>query len=430
MKPPLLFLSQCLPYPPHSGVTNRNYNILLQLRKGFEVTLIAHSRVNHQRDAAARARAVEVLEAKGIRVAATAPIGAETSRLRRMWDHSRSCLTRRAYTHYEYRNPALTEQLRSVLRQTTPALVHMDSLDLHGWLGELPAVPITCTHHSIESELLALRAEQIRSPVLARYIRYQAARLEELERELCPRFGLNLMMSELDAARLRALAPAARTAVVPNGVDTDYVRPQKEVETIRGRVVFLGPSYMFPNRDAIDFFLEESWALVRQAHPAATLTLIGRTSEADRERFERVPGVRSVGYVDDVRPYLAEAECCIAPLRVGGGTRLKILDYWAMEKPVVSTSIGCEGLETADGDNIFIRDDGKSFAEAVSLVLSERGVRQAVGIAGRRIADERYSWNAIGRTLRKTYRELLASAMKAPGSGAARNKPESRSAPV
>jgi polysaccharide biosynthesis protein PslH len=310
----------------------------------------------------------------------------EHSSSRLMWDHFRSAALRRVYTRFVYESREFEASLRSHLEREHFDLVHMDSLDLHAWLGELPEVPITCTHHSIESELLRLRAEQIRSPLLARYIQHQAALVEQLERELCPRFDLNLMMSEVDAARLRALASEAPTAVVPNGVDTEYMQPQREVEPVRGRVVFLGPSYMFPNRDAIEFFLEESWPLVRQAHAAATLTLIGRTSEADRERFERIPGVRSVGYVDDVRPHLAEAECCIAPLRVGGGTRLKILDYWAMGKPVVSTSIGCEGLDTADGENIFIRDEGKSFAEAVALVLSDGAVRQAVASAGREAA--------------------------------------------
>jgi len=118
---------------------------------------------------------------------------------------------------------------------------------------------------------------------------------------------------------------------------------------VPGRVTFLGPTYMFPNRDAVDFFLANSWPLVRQRCPDGTFHLIGKNSADEKARFESHPGVTCNGHVPDIRPHFAESAVSVVPIRVGGGTRLKILDAWSMGKAVVSTSVGCEGLKTVDG---------------------------------------------------------------------------------
>ena len=119
--------------------------------------------------------------------------------------------------------------------------------------------------------------------------------------------------------------------------------------------------------------------------------------------------MRCQGYVPDVRPHFAEAACSVVPLRVGGGTRLKILDAWSMGKAIVSTSIGCEGLETVDGENIMIRDDPSEFAKAVVDVLRDEGLRNRLGRNGRKTAEEIYAWPVIGRKLNAVYQDLLAA---------------------
>jgi polysaccharide biosynthesis protein PslH len=406
-RPILLFLSQCLPYPPHSGVTNRTFNILRQLQKEFDVTLFAFSRPNHQADARARDLAAEALERHGIRVAGAVPIRAATSLPVRAWDHARSVAMRKPYTYYEYESAELLGCLREWLSRNTPELVHVDSLDLYGWLQHLPDLPTCCTHHSIESELLRLRGDRIGSAVASKYIHHQAGLVEEVERRLCPDMDLNVMMSDLDGERLRSLAPGSRTVTVANGVDVEFMQPDPRTPQVDGRVLFLGPTYMFPNRDAVEYFLAESWEPVRSGYQGASLTLIGRSAPEDRERYGRSPAVSSEGYVDDVRPHIAAARCCIVPLRVGGGTRLKILDYWAMGKAVVSTSLGCEGLDTVDGENILIRDDPAEFAEAVVQVLSDPVLRRRLEENARRTAEESYSWDIIGEGMRNAYREIL-----------------------
>jgi glycosyltransferase involved in cell wall biosynthesis len=406
----ILFLSQCLPYPPHSGVTSRTFNILKQLAKEFDITLLAFSRSNHQPDENARNLSRQALEKVVTCVYPPIPVTSQFSITRRLWDHLRSVATMRAYTYYEYWSEAFHAQLRTVISKRRVDLVHIDSLDLHRWLSILPAVPTICTHHSIESQLLRLRADRIGSKILSRYIVHQANLVEKVEKDWCPRISANVMMSDLDGERLRGLAPGSHTIVVTNGVDTDYFMPEKGPPPIPGRVVFLGPLYMFPNRDAVDYLLREIWPRIRAVNRGASLHLIGPVSEADRARYNNYEGVTSLGYVADVRPHLAQACCSVVPLRVGGGTRLKILDAWAMGKAVVSTHIGCEGLKCIDGENILIRDHPHAFAEAVLEVICDAGLRSKLGENGRKAAEEFYSWDVVGRDLRKHYVKLLRRA--------------------
>src|SRR5437773_3445710 len=255
-RPRVLFLSQCLPYPPHSGVANRTFNILRQLQAAYDVDLVAFSRVFHQPDRAARETAEEALRKVIAFVAEATPIPNEQSAPRKIWDHLRSLLSGRAYTYYQYHSRRFATRLHAVLRARRPDLVHLDSLDFHRWLPELPHVPVTCTHHDIESELLRLRARRLDQAVLRQYVLLQAARVQRLERELCARFALNVVMSEIDGQRLRALAPGATTTVVPNGTDTEHFRPNGAC-SVTGRVAFVGPTYSHPNRDAVEFLLRE-----------------------------------------------------------------------------------------------------------------------------------------------------------------------------
>src|SRR5205814_1766721 len=130
-------------------------------------------------------------------------------------------------------------------------------------------------------------------------------------------------------------------------------------------------AYSHPNRDAVEFLLQDIWPRIRTIEAPATLHLIGRNADADRARYAAAPGVSPLGYVADIRPVLAEARCCVVPIRIGGGTRLKILDAWAMGKAVVSTSVGCEGLDAVDGENILVRDTPDAFTDAVVEVLHD-----------------------------------------------------------
>lgn len=408
-RPRLLFLSQCLPFPPHSGVTNRTFNILKQLAKEFEVSLVAFSRRNHQPSAESRSHSRVELSRIVHRVFLPAPIPSEWSPLRKVAVHLSSVLSGSPYTKYDYRSSVFASELEGAIATGPFDFVHLDSLDLFDWIPKLPHAAVACTHHNIESELLRLRATRTHPPLLGRYVGHQARLMQHIESKVSTTLALNVVTSDIDGARLRRLAPGARVLTVPNGVDTDYFSPQSNVEVEPNSVAFLGPSYMLPNRDGVEYFLDAMWPRVRQQVPTATLRLIGRISPQDKRRFETRPGVTALGYVPDVRHHLAAASVCIVPLRIGGGTRLKILDSWAMGNAVVSTSIGCEGLEAKDGENILVRDDPKEFAQATTDVMRDAQLRAHLGAGARRTAELRYSWDALGRTLCEAYQRLLVT---------------------
>ena len=227
------------------------------------------------------------------------------------------------------------------------------------------------------------------------------------ERVWCPRVDLNVTVSEVDRDALHAVAPDARVAVVPNGVDVDYFRLQQDEGA--SKVVFVGGSSWFPNVDAMRYFGDAILPLVRQRGASPDVVWVGSTTAQERDAFRRDYGIDATGYVEDTRPYVQQAACCIAPIRVGGGTRIKILDAWAMGKAVVSTSIGCEGLAAADSDNILVRDDPRAFAEAVLAVLNDASLRQRLGRAGRSTAERVYSWETIGRGMIAEYLAVAAT---------------------
>lgn len=403
----ILFMSQCLPYPPFSGVTRRTYNILDQLAKSFNVTLLPFYRKNHQKDEEALRAARDALESTIFKVLEPVPITSEQARWRFAWSHLRSVVTRRPYTYYEYGSRRFLEQLENETDGRRFDLVHFDSMDLYRWFDHLTGVPVACTHHSIESALLGLRAERLGNPFARMYLRWQARQLECVEREYAPRVTINLMMSAVDAQRLEQIAPKSRTFVVPNGVDTSKFSVSSSSPADLKSIVFLGPLYMYPNWDGIRFFVHESWPNIRAAEPDARLTLIGKASREQISELESANGVRVLGFVDDVRPTIAAARCCIAPLRIGGGTRLKILEYWAMGKPVVSTSIGCEGLAAKDEDNILLRDDAAGLASAVLRILSDPDFASSLGRSARATVEANYTWDRIGSDLRRLYQDLI-----------------------
>jgi glycosyltransferase involved in cell wall biosynthesis len=231
----------------------------------------------------------------------------------------------------------------------------------------------------------------------------QARFMEETERRWCGRLALNVMVSPHDAPLLENLVPSARTSIVPNGVDLDEFQP---VGSGGDGVAYVGGTTPFPNLDALEFFGDEVLPHLRAKLPHLRIRWIGRASSAERARFQQ-SGVELTGYVDDVRPLMAEAACHIVPLRVGGGTRLKILNSWAMGKPVVATSIGCEGLDAKDGQNVLIRDDPRSFADAIVRLLADCELRESIGKAGRATVERLYSWDAIGDALIERYLAIV-----------------------
>lgn len=403
-RPRLLFLCHTLPWPPDGGPWIRTYHILRLLSRAFDVTALCFERaatagngvswdVATGREALGRFADVEVFR-----------IPQRHSRLRWVWDHARSTVLGRVYTTYLFHSREFRRRLTAFVQSGQFDIVHVDSLDLSEYLPALDGLPVVCVHHDIQSALLHRRAGVETNVWRRGYLRYQAVLMEQQERYWCDRIALNVTVSEADAAVLRRIAPAARVAVVPNGVDVDEFSPT-DASTGEG-LAFAGGAVAFPNPDALAYFCEDILPHLRAVEPHLPVKWIGRASAEQQQYHRETYDVELTGYVPDARPLMSAAACHIVPLRAGGGTRLKILNSWAMGKAIVSTSIGCEGLAAVDGENLLIRDDPKHFAEAILQLLRDPEQRRRLGAGGRATAERLYSWEVIGEAMNAAYQSI------------------------
>ena len=400
-KPELLYLSHRLPTPPHNGAALRTFNTIRVLSESYRITAVCFDRTDailaqlgleHRVDALRPYADVEVF-----------PIPQQQSRLRLIVDHARSVLTDEAYTIFGYDSSQYAAAIKRALAEHDFAMVHVDSLDLARFIPLFTGLPVACTHHNVESQLLRRRA--LTEPPLRRaYLNFQAAKLKRLEEFWLPRVAVNIAVSEGDAQTFRAMAPGARVEIAPNGVDIDFFTPGTGRE--QSGTVFVGGTNWFPNKDGLEWFHKHILPELRALGEAGPVTWVGRCTADDEERFGGPNGVAFTNYVPDVRPYLQRAACVIAPLRVGGGTRLKILDAWACGSAVVATSQGSEGLVRVDGVNILIADEPRAFARAIQRVINDPSLRASLGREGRATVEQHYSWSSIGGKLAEVYTEL------------------------
>jgi sugar transferase (PEP-CTERM/EpsH1 system associated) len=259
-----------------------------------------------------------------------------------------------------------------------------------------PAVLFT---HNVEAEIWRRHSETTRNPVSHFLLAQQWRRMLRFERDALGRFDLVLGVSDADAQTFERLYPGALDAplhVVQTGVDTSFFAPQTG-GVKRAHLVFTGSMDWLPNVDAMQYFVREILPLIRSAEPDATLSIVGRSPIPAVKRLALETGIEITGRVQDVRPHIAEAAVYVVPLRIGGGTRLKIFEAMAMGKAVVSTAIGAEGLPVTAGENIIVADEPESFAKAVINLIRDHQLRQRIETEARRLVVERYDWSAVSR---------------------------------
>lgn len=219
-------------------------------------------------------------------------------------------------------------------------------------------------------------------------------KLRRYETGACRRVNTTVAVSSADQTLLAALAPSALIQAVPTGVDTEYFVPDGTPE-IPGEIVYVGSMDWQPNEDAVLNFMQEVLPRIQQAVPGAHFTVVGRNPSDTLRRKAQRCGVALTGTVDDVRPHLRQAGVCVVPLRIGGGTRLKIFEAMAMGKAVVSTSVGAEGLPLVDGRHYLRSDEPSAFANAVITLLGNPARRRELGRAGRELVERHYSWAQV-----------------------------------
>ena len=274
-------------------------------------------------------------------------------------------------------------------------LVFCDFLQTAAPLRDLEARPKVVFEHNVEFLLRKRKWQREERPLRRLIYSAEWKKTRRIESAVCRLFDHVITVSEDDRQTLTEEFGTTRSSAIPAGVDTDFFHPSLE-NPLPGRMVFVGSMDWDPNEDGAVWFLRDIYPRIRAAIPGASLAIVGRApSPRLRAIADKVPGVEITGWVPDVRPHVAKAEVVVVPLRVGGGTRIKIPEAMAMAKAVVSTPIGAEGLTFSDGRQIRIAEQPNHFARAVVELVSNANLRGSIAQAARHEVVTRYGWGPV-----------------------------------
>lgn len=403
----VLLVSPMAPSPPRFGAQARTHGLLSNLAQRHDLSAV----VLHD-DPETPGTSGPAMRAYCRDVAFVANPHAASGWRRRALQ-ARSWLTRRSYQRHLFDAPALQDVLDRVLggQRFDVVFVNLPYL-AHYRLRRSPpgttAPAVVIDSHDVGYDL-ARQVAASSAPLGQRL--HARINWRKLAREELAAYNTAdgvCVCSTADQKRLAADAPSATTVVIPNAADVEHLQPRGTDPAPDGRtVLFFGLLATVPNVDGVLYFLREIWPLIAAARPDARFVLVG-AQPAPAILAHAGPGVTVVGPVDDLRPHLSAAAVVVVPLRLGSGTRLKILEAWAMARPVVSTALGAEGLDALSGRQLLLADQPSEFASAVLRILAEPALADQLGRAGRALAVERYSWRGAAEALEAFFRQVLA----------------------
>ncbi len=328
----------------------------------------------------------------------------QVSRKRRM--QLASLFSPHSYERLVEYQPALQATLNRMLERSNYDFINVEFAQMSYY--QFPnSTRLVLDEHNIEYDILRRTsvAEQTLGRKLYNYCNYLKLRHEE--RAAWRRFDGCTVTSARDQQLLLRDCPNAQTEVVPNAVDINFFRPSRHRPDPM-TILFFGAIHYYPNTDALSFLVRDIMPQIRRRHPNARLVVVGSTS-ADLVTKFAAEGVTMTNAVPDVRPYIEQAAVVVSPLRIGGGTRLKILEAMAMGKPVVSTTIGAEGIDVTHGKDLLLADTASDFADEVGRLLDGPELAAHIGNDARQLIETTYDWRSSVAKLESFYTRLLAA---------------------
>jgi sugar transferase (PEP-CTERM/EpsH1 system associated) len=410
----ILWLSAGLLLPLDKGGKLRTWHLLRHLAARHDIEFVAYAD-------SGRAKA----EIEGMRAVASAvhvverPPAPPKGSLAFYAEAARHVVRSLPYAIGSYYSPEYTATVRDLLASGRFDLVVCDFLMPAVNLPDTLPCPAILFTHNVEAEIWRRHAETAPPGVRRWLLDAQYRRMARFERAAVRRFDLLLAVSDADAQTLDRLYGPLRQPVhvVPTGVDTEYFAP-RDTPVRHHHLVFTGSMDWLPNEDGIVHFVRDMLPRIRQVEPSTTLSIVGRDPTPAVRSLEAEYGVTVTGRVEDVRPFVAEGAVYIVPLRIGGGTRLKIFEAMAMGKPIVSTTVGAEGLPVSDGLHLLLADTPEEFAHAVVRLLQNQTERARLGDAARHLVKEQFDWASVSGHLEAALKAAAARPARTSGSTA------------
>jgi glycosyltransferase involved in cell wall biosynthesis len=410
----ILYVSQVPPSPPRYGAQVRIHGLMTALAERHEVSSVCCASSEEEAEGARRAMGAYCREVHVVvDPTSEAALGKRLLQLR-------SLASLHSFERHLFTTVRMQRRLDAVLSARRFDVVNVEGpFVVHHRFRAAPAgAPpprVVLDEHNVEFDVARQIAGREDASVVRRlYAGVNWRKMRREEQGAWARVDALTVTSAHDEARVRAVHPAARVAIVPNAVDVERYRPSPGDPRPDGRtLLFFGALDYYPNADALALLVDEIWPRVLATHPSARLRIVGRRPPSWLAA-RGVPGLEVLGFVEDLRPVLAAAAAVVVPLRLGGGTRLKILEAMAMARPIVSTRIGAEGIAVAHGRDVLLADEPERFAAEARRLLDDAALGARLGSSARALVEARYSWRASARVLEGLLEELAAAPQAAP----------------
>jgi glycosyltransferase involved in cell wall biosynthesis len=398
--------------PVDSGGKIRSYNLLRQLASEHEVTFLSY--YGGKRDTKYEAEIVQQLPG-----AHTTYTAAPESTLVQSLDYILRLTAKAPYAVTKFTHPEVRRTVGQWLSQKRFDVAISDFLSASLNFPDVRPIPAVLFQHNFETLLWQRMAKEEMSPVRRLAYRLEAAKMANYERRALGKFDHVIAVSDRDRDEMRAVDPHCPITVVPTGVDIEKYPIVPSASGDPPILIFTGSMDWEPNIDAVEYFCKEIWPEVLDVFPEARLQIVGRSPHR-RVQSLASACIEVTGTVPSVTSYLRNATVVVVPLRIGGGTRLKIFEAMAMGKALVSTSIGAEGLDVTHGRDILLADDAASFTQAILQLLRDPSRRQGYEQAAAAQA-RRYDWSRIAERFADVLRQTISgfrSSSKVDGSAA------------
>ena len=397
----ILQLTPRMPWPLTDGGAIGIYNITKSLAElGHRITMVTYPLDDPG----------ETREAVGA-ISQYAKVEMVSRPLPPRWKVLARTIFRGAYPIERRMMPEMFELLRGILERERFDIVHVDHAHMgpYGlWIKERYGLPIVLREHNFEALIYERFAKTESNPLKRVIARIHGGRLKREEIRFLKEFDAIAAITEEDAAIMRSYVPETKIRIIPAGVDTEFFR-QSELPEDPDQILWIGSLAWDPNHDAVRYFLTSIFPRILAERPSAKFDIIGTDSERVRSISTKFgTSVRIRGRVPDVRDFLANSAVLVVPLRIGGGMRLKLLDFFASGKAVVATSIAAEGNLAQSGQELIIADSTENFADSILNLLSDPGERQRLASQARRLVVQQYSWKRIGEDLIRQYEDVLS----------------------
>ena len=408
----ILWISHFVPYPPKGGCFQRSYNLIKEVSRNNNIYLIAlrhKDKTTHPEVETNKAKSeLEKLCKKVIILDISSFSG-----LNYYYMALKSIFNINPLTVNLFISKDIGNIIVNLVHDIKIDVAHYDTISLCEYMHHSGSVPKILNHHGVESFMIRRRVNNEPNLMKKLYLLLESYKLRKYEERNCHKFYMNLTVSEEDKLMLTKISPRSRFEVVENGVDVDYFK-QKDDHDNTNRLIFAGRMDQYSNVDAIMQFCRNVWPLVKEKFPKMRFSIIGNNPPQKLlDMAKSDERIEVLGYVDDVRPYFAGATISICPIRDGGGTRLKILDAMAMGMPIISTTIGCEGIDVSPGINVFIANTPEEYVQSIGKLINDDMLRKSLSNCARITVEKKYSWNIIGQKLNKYYHDSVSMDTKA-----------------